>query len=126
MEEFKFNSESSFSQKGERNGTTPITIAFKKEAAETVTKKNSKKSGVRILSAFLCIVLIISVSFASGAFGAYVVSERLMQSEEENAPTLSTNTEAKPSSFFVPGATSSSTYATVAANTKPCVVEITT
>ncbi len=126
MEEFKFNTESSFSQKGERTSAAPISVAFKKEAAETITKKSRKKGGVKFLAAFLCIILIIGASFASGAFGAYVVSERLMQTEDVDAPTLSTTPEAKPSAFFITGNTSSTTYATVAAKTKPCVVEITT
>ncbi len=126
MEEFKFNSESSYSHTGERTGAKPITLAFKKEAADNITQKRSKKNGAKFFKTLLCAILIVGVSFASGAFGAYIVNENAMPEESENAPTLSTNTEAKPSAFFTTGSTSSTTYATVAAKTKPCVVEITT
>lgn len=127
MEEFKFNSESSYSHTGERSGTQPITVAFKKETADNITAKSSGKSGGKFFKTLLCAILIVGVSFASGAFGAYIVNENSIPEEATvNTPTLSTNTDAQPSAFYVKDSTSSATYATVAAKTKPCVVEITT
>ena len=127
MEEYKFNSGSSYSQTGERTGATPITVAFKKEASEFAAKKN-KKSSKKMLSTLLAAILVVGISFASGALGAYIVNENSVTVEEQPSPTLSTSTDAQATTYFIPGATSTSsaTYASVAAATKPSVVEITT
>ncbi len=73
MEEYKFNSESSYSNAGERRGTTPITVAFKNESNEPKKKKGGAK---KVIKGFATFILIIGVSFASGMGGAYFMNNK--------------------------------------------------
>lgn len=132
MEEFKFNSESSYSTAGERSGGVPITVAFRKENAEPVVPQKKHKKGGRVLKTLALGLLVVGVSFGSGALGAYLVggNETAPVEEQTEAP-LSTGVDAQPTASkfqYEDGkiTVSSTTYAEVAALTKPSVVEITT
>lgn len=137
MEEYKFNSQSSYSSTGERTGAEPITLSFRSEKAESVTPPKKKKSGGKALKVLAAGILVVGVSFGSGALGAALFGG---SAADMQTPTLSTNTDAAAQSspadrFILPESTSAQTvvttptetsYAEVAAKTKPTVVEITT
>ncbi|MBQ4556596.1 MAG: trypsin-like peptidase domain-containing protein [Clostridia bacterium] len=140
MEEYKFNSESNYSEHGERNSATPITVAFKNISTEPPKKKSGAK---RALLGLCALILVVGVSFAGGMAGAYVINNRMVPDmfdefensylekspandavkdvlNAQNAPieTTATNTASVPEG--------SATYVGVATSAKPAVVEITT
>lgn len=137
MEEYKFNSQSSYSSTGERTGTEPITLSFRSEKSESVTPPKKKKGGGKVLKTLAVGLLVVGVSFGSGALGAALFGG---SAADIQTPTLSTGTDAAAQSspadrFILPESTSAQTvvttptetsYAEVAAKTKPTVVEITT
>lgn len=137
MEEYKFNSQSSYSATGERTGTAPITVSFKNEKIEPVVPKKKGKGG-KVLKTLAVGLLIVGVSFGSGALGAYLVGGETADGQPAD---ISTSGEAsalpqsldnrfnRPESTTVPSVAVTPTetsYAEVAALTKPSVVEITT
>ncbi len=140
MEEYKFTPESSYSQTGERTGKAPINLTFKQEPADIAAPKRAKKRNGKVLKTVVAGLLVFGISFGSGALGAYIVNESnatdeaeaagATQSETVQPVTPSTQTGAQPqgTAYYLPGnlGTSSATYSTVAAATKPSVVEITT
>lgn len=136
MEEYKFNSQSSYSTSGERTGSAPITVSFKNDKAETIVPQK-KRSGGKVLKTLALGLLVVGVSFGSGALGAYLVSGNTETAQP--AATLQSGTDAQSQSlinrFNYPESTSAqtvvttpseTTYAEVAAKAKPSVVEITT
>ncbi len=137
MEEYKFNSQSSYSTSGERTGSTPITVSFKNDKAEAIVPQK-KRNGGKVLKTFALGLLIVGVSFGSGALGAYLVGGSDTE-EVQSAATLNSATDAQsqsltgrfnypenPSAQTVITTPNETTYAEVAAKAKPTVVEITT
>ena len=127
MAEFNFNSESSYSQTGERSSSTPITVSFKNDAP-TPAPQPPKKKG-KVLKTLAAGILVVGVSIGSGALGAYLVRDN-GTAPVENAPQT---TVALPSalgsqiaSADVSSSVSKGTYTAVAEKAKPTVVEITT
>ena len=127
MAEFNFNSESSYSQTGERSSSTPITVSFKNDAP-TPAPQPPKKKG-KVLKTLAAGILVVGVSLGSGALGAYLVRGN-GTAPAENAPQT---TVALPSalgsqiaSADVSSSVSKGTYTAVAEKAKPTVVEITT
>ncbi len=131
MAEFSFNSESSYSHTGERQSGTPITVAFKNESSMAAPKP-PKKQKSNVLKTLVAGVLIVGISIAGGAFGAYLVKD------ENPAPTESAD-DVPQTSAVLPSSvgtqiptvdlgtnTAKGSYAAVAEKTKPTVVEITT
>ena len=123
MEEFKFNSESSYKSTGERNQAKPVTLSFKNEPAVFATEKKSKKRS-RAFKTLLSLVAVVAIAFASGAAGAYIVSSNMPQPEVTITP--SQITDAIGQTVVITSSADSTRYATVAAKAKPTVVEITT
>ena len=143
MEEYKFNSESSYSQGGERNSSIPITVAFRDRDINEPPKKKKNK-GVKVLLSVALVIIIAGVSFVGGTLGAMLYSnQKLPQAVAEycdaniqtgnsaalldiynsqNAPTASNTATSVSPSVTSPN----STYASVAAAVKPSIVEITT
>ena len=127
MADFNFNSESSYSQTGERSSSTPITVSFKNDAP-TPAPQPPKKKG-KVLKTLAAGILVVGVSLGSGALGAYLVRGN-GTAPAENAPQT---TVALPSalgsqiaSADVSSSVSKGTYTAVAEKAKPTVVEITT
>jgi serine protease Do len=130
MEEFKFHTESSYSQTGERSGSDPITVAFQETAVESAPEPQKphkqRRKFVRNLAA---VVLLIGVSVASGAVGAYLVAGKADTAEPQSttSPVSSVISSQIAAAEVTPNTGSAkSTYASVAAKVKPTVVEITT
>ena len=126
MAEFNFNSESSYSQTGERSSNTPITVSFKNDApGQSPAPQPPKKKG-RVLKTLAAGILVVGVSLASGALGAYLVKD------DSTVPAdVPAQTTAVLSSTVSTPVTSTVTvvkgdYASVAEKAKPTVVEITT
>lgn len=125
MAEFNFNSESSYSQTGERTGSAPITVAFKNESSSPAPQPPKKKG--RVLKTLAAGILLVGVSLASGALGAYLVRN----TEQPTEAPMTTNTVSPTISSQIASADLAATtdkgrYAAVAAKAKPTVVEITT
>lgn len=127
MAEFNFNSESSYSQTGERSSSTPITVSFKNDAP-TPAPQPPKKKG-KVLKTLAAGILVVGVSLGSGALGAYLVRDN-GTAPVENAPQTTTVLPSALGSQIASADVSSSaskgTYTAVAEKAKPTVVEITT
>ena len=90
MEEYKFNSQSSYSEAGERSGSTPITVAFRSEKATPIVSK--KKSGGKVWQILTAGLLVVGISFGSGALGASLFGKDA--APEQPTVSLSSNTDA--------------------------------
>lgn len=127
MAEFNFNSESSYSQTGERSSNTPITVSFKNDAP-TPAPQPPKKKG-KVLKTLAAGILVVGVSLGSGALGAYLVRDN-GTAPAENAPqttaVLSSSLGSQIASADVSSNASKGAYTAVAEKAKPTVVEITT
>ncbi|MBQ6614402.1 MAG: trypsin-like peptidase domain-containing protein [Clostridia bacterium] len=122
MEEFKFNSESSYKSTGERNGQEPIVLSFKSEPSCFAPAKKSK--GHKGLLTVLSVALIVCISFASGAAGAFIVNNTTA-TPAETTVSVSPSVDAIGQTYLTTS-TDSGAYTSVAAAAKPTVVEITT
>nr|MBQ5811556.1 hypothetical protein [Clostridia bacterium] len=92
MEEFKFNSESSYKSTGERNGQEPIVLSFKSEPSCFAAPKKAKSR--KGLATVLSLALVVCVSFASGAAGAFVVKNTTAEVPAETTVQTSPNIDA--------------------------------
>ena len=72
MEEYKFASESSYTQENERTNSTPIQLAFQKH------DKKKKGTAKKVLLSIGAVILVIGLSFSSGFVGAhFLVANRI-------------------------------------------------
>lgn len=143
MEEYKFNSESSYSNSGERSGSIPITVAFRNTDNEQKVPQKKKNGGAsKVLVTIAVIIVAIGTSFIGGAVGAFyfnsITVPKMVEKYCASAISVSdTKSDAvldiKQAQDTAPVPVSTDTtvsedspYAAVAAATKPTVVEITT
>ena len=78
MEEYKFNSENNFSNPGERNTATPITVYFKEPEFSQRKKKKEKRSSGKVLATVCTLICMLCVSVFSGILTSnYIVNRRL-------------------------------------------------
>ena len=133
MAEYNRNSESSYSQTGERQSSTPITVAFKNGVTEPALqpKPAKKKSGT--LKVLLAGVLVIGLSIGGGAFGAYLVrgnaplSQEIASTLPQTPAPLSTAAGSQiQTSVDLTTTAEKGLYTVVAEHARPTVVEITT
>lgn len=125
MAEFNYNSESSYSQTGERTSSTPITLSFKNDAP-TPAPQPPKKKG-KVLKTLAAGILIVGVSLGSGALGAYLVRDNGTAPAETTAQTtIPSALGSQIASATVSGSSVKVDYVAVAEKAKPTVVEITT
>ena len=78
MEEYKFNSENNFSNPGERNTATPITVYFKEPNFEQKSKAKKKSGSGKVLATVCTLVCMLCVSVFSGILTSnFIVNRRL-------------------------------------------------
>ena len=145
MAEFKFNSESSYSQMPDRSSNGSIQLDFKEDVQPVQPVRPVEQGGVRpsqtrkgngkALKTLLVAVLCVCLSLGSGLFGAYLVTDRGGETSQPGgtAPVqtpvsgaLGTAVIGNSDSSDLTSAASKGIYASVAAKVKPTVVEITT
>lgn len=145
MAEFKFNSESSYSQTPDRSSNGSIQLDFKENVQPVQPVRPAEQTGVRpvqtkkgngkALKTLLVAVLCVCLSLGSGLFGAYLVTDRGGETAQPSgtAPVqtpvsgaLGTAVIGNSDSSDLTTAASKGIYASVAAKVKPTVVEITT
>ncbi len=128
MAEFNFNSESSYSQTGERSNDTPITVSFKSNTQGSAPQPPKKKG--KVLKTLAAGILVVGISLGSGALGAYLVRDNDTAPKETASQTTAVLSSAtggsKITSADAASGASKSTYTLVAEKAKPTVVEITT
>lgn len=126
MAEFNYNSESSYSQTGERTSSTPITLSFKNDAPTPAPQPPKKKGkALKILAAG---ILVVGISLGSGALGAYLVRDNGTAPAETAAQTtaIPSSLGSQIASATASGSSAKVNYVAVAEKAKPTVVEITT
>lgn len=153
MEEYKFNSENNFSNPGERNTATPITVYFKEPDFSQKPQKEKKKNGSgKVLATVCTLICMLCVSVFCGILTSNFIVDRRLDAfmntytgtladndaavapvaeggvninvgEETSAPIDSVNTSQETTAPLFP---QGSSYATVANAVKDSVVEIST
>ena len=146
MEEYKFNSENNFSDTGERNTTSPVTVSFKSESEGEPAKPPKKKGTAgKVLLTVGAACLTLGIAVGSGVAAArYFVDSRFedysvssdnnvsldISENGQNSSSALDSVNASQSAVHtdIPASTAepTSTYAAVAAAVKDSVVEITT
>lgn len=149
MEEYKFNSENNFSDSGERNTASPITVSFKEPNFDQPEKTPKKKGTAgKVLMSLSAVFLTLCIAIGSGVFAAsYIVDARLADfaassdnvsedvsldiGDNQNSTSTLDSVNASQSAVHTdvhPNTTepAANTYASVAAAVKDSVVEITT
>ncbi len=152
MEEYKFNSENTFSSGGERNAAAPIQLSFK----QSEKKKKKKTTAKKVFWVISAVCLLLCVSIGSGAFAAWfmvnnsVMADNILVENANGQDTFDNSGEksdgvkldvadtpsettpldsihASQNTVYPPAiGTQGSPYAAVAAKVKNSVVEITT
>ena len=78
MEEYKFNSENNFSNPGERNTATPITVYFKEPDFSQKPQKKQKSGSGKVLATVCTLISMLCVSIFSGILTSnFIVDRRL-------------------------------------------------
>ena len=139
MEEYKFNSENSFTQQAEQNASAPITPGFRAGSVQTyytpfaaqpapAAPKAEKKRSKAFLN-IAAAVTVVALCFVSGALGARLFAPAAQPAAQGQpaqglaaAPLQATPTQ----SFVIEASGESKSYIEVASIAKPSVVEITT
>ncbi|MBQ1203777.1 MAG: trypsin-like peptidase domain-containing protein, partial [Loktanella sp.] len=129
MAEYSHNSESSYSQTGERSSSTPITVAFRNESAAPAPQPGAPKKSSTVLKMLAAGVLIVGLSIGGGAFGAYLVKDNTpapIENVPQTSTPISTSVGSQIPSVDLAATTAKGSYTVVAEHAKPTVVEITT